>query len=141
MKLAASAVSVGQGLNFSACFDLISGVIGVIRRCILAGSVVRKELRTLTEAYMRRERIDHHLQPNALVHEAYMKLVQQHSIDWQSRANFSGLLLKSWRGFWSLTRADIYGRSGVEGRGWFQLMRAWRLLPNNLESFSNWTRR
>ena len=44
---------------------------------------------------MRRERIDHTLQPNALVHEAYMKLVQQHSIDWQSRANFSGLLLKS----------------------------------------------
>ena len=37
MKLAASAVSVGQfSLNFSASFDLISGVIGVIRRCILS---------------------------------------------------------------------------------------------------------
>jgi len=53
--------------------------------------LVYKELRRLAGAYMRRERIDHTLQPKALVHEAYIKLVQQHSIDWHSRAHFFGI--------------------------------------------------
>jgi RNA polymerase sigma factor (TIGR02999 family) len=38
--------------------------------------LVYKELHSLAEAYMRRERIDHTLQPTALVHEAFIKLVQ-----------------------------------------------------------------
>ena len=54
-------------------------------------SVVYKELHRLAEAYMRRERVDHTLQPTALVHEAFIKLVQHHSIDWQSRAHFFGI--------------------------------------------------
>ena len=53
--------------------------------------LVYRELRRLAGGYMRRERIDHTLQPTALVHEAYLKLVQQHSIDWQSRAHFFGI--------------------------------------------------
>jgi RNA polymerase sigma-70 factor (ECF subfamily) len=62
--------------------------------------LVYRELHRLAAAYMRRERIDHTLQPTALVHEAYIKLVQQRSVDWQSRAHFSGLPLKSCGGFW-----------------------------------------
>ena len=53
--------------------------------------VVYKELRRLAGGYMRRERIDHTLQPTALVHEAYLKLVKQHSVDWQSREHFFGI--------------------------------------------------
>ena len=53
--------------------------------------MVYKELHRLAEAYMRRERVDHTLQPTALVHEAFIKLVQHHSIDWQSRAHFFGI--------------------------------------------------
>jgi RNA polymerase sigma-70 factor (ECF subfamily) len=37
---------------------------------------------------MRHERKDHTLQPTALVHEAYLKLVNQHQVNWQSRAHF-----------------------------------------------------
>jgi RNA polymerase sigma-70 factor (ECF subfamily) len=53
--------------------------------------VVYDELRRLAGSYMRRERSDHTLQATALVHEAYLKLVEQHSIDWQSRAHFFGI--------------------------------------------------
>ncbi len=53
--------------------------------------LVYKELRRQAGGYMRRERSDHTLQPTALVHEAYLKLIQQHSIDWQSRAHFFGI--------------------------------------------------
>ena len=53
--------------------------------------VVYDELRRLAGSYMRRERVDHTLQATALVHEAYMKLVEQRSVNWQSRAHFFGI--------------------------------------------------
>lgn len=45
-------------------------------------------LRQLAARYMRNERGNHTLQPTALVHEAYARLVQQPKIPWQSRAHF-----------------------------------------------------
>lgn len=53
--------------------------------------LVYDELRRLAAAYMRRERVDHTLQATALVNEAYMKLVEQRAVDWQSRAHFFGI--------------------------------------------------
>lgn len=53
--------------------------------------VVYDELRRLAGSYMRRERADHTLQATALVHEAYLKLVEQRSVNWQSRAHFFGV--------------------------------------------------
>jgi RNA polymerase sigma factor (TIGR02999 family) len=53
--------------------------------------LVYDELRRLAGRYMRREREDHTLQATALVHEAYLKLVQQPSVDWQNRAHFFGI--------------------------------------------------
>jgi RNA polymerase sigma-70 factor (ECF subfamily) len=53
--------------------------------------VVYDELRRLAGSYMRRERVDHTLQATALVHEAYLKLVEQRSVNWQSRAHFFGV--------------------------------------------------
>jgi RNA polymerase sigma factor (TIGR02999 family) len=50
--------------------------------------VVYRELRALAAAYLRRERPDHTLQPTALVHEAYMRIVDQATVDWQSRTQF-----------------------------------------------------
>lgn len=53
--------------------------------------LVYDELRRLADNYMRRERSNHTLQATALVHEAYLKLVEQRSVDWQSRAHFMGI--------------------------------------------------
>ena len=49
------------------------------------------ELRRLAGHYLRRERPDHTLQPTALVHEAYLRLVDETGIDWQNRAHFFGI--------------------------------------------------
>ena len=49
------------------------------------------ELRRLAGSYMRRERPDHTLQPTALVHEAYLRLIDQRRADWKNRAQFFGL--------------------------------------------------
>ena len=49
------------------------------------------ELRNLAGAMLRGERDGHTLQPTALVHEAYAKLVDQSRVDWQCRAHFMGV--------------------------------------------------
>jgi RNA polymerase sigma-70 factor, ECF subfamily len=53
--------------------------------------LVYDELRRLAGRYMRRERADHTLQATALVHEAYLKLVQHPPVEWQNRAHFFGI--------------------------------------------------
>ena len=53
--------------------------------------VVYQELRRRAAAYLRRERAGHTLQPTALVHEAYLRLVDQHAAAWQNRAQFYGV--------------------------------------------------
>jgi RNA polymerase sigma factor (TIGR02999 family) len=53
--------------------------------------VVYDELRRLASIYLHRERSDHTLQATAVVHEAYMRLVDQRSVRWQNRAHFFGI--------------------------------------------------
>ncbi len=53
--------------------------------------IVYQELRRLAQVYLGRERADHTLQATALVHEAYLKLVDQNRVTWQSRAHFCGV--------------------------------------------------
>ncbi len=53
--------------------------------------VVYGELRRLAQHYLRRERPDHTLQATALVHEAYLRLVDQRAVTWQNRAHFFGV--------------------------------------------------
>jgi RNA polymerase sigma factor (TIGR02999 family) len=55
------------------------------------------ELRQLAAAYLRGERHSHTLQPTALVHEAYLRLVDQSSPDWQSRSHFYGVAARVMR--------------------------------------------
>jgi RNA polymerase sigma factor (TIGR02999 family) len=50
--------------------------------------LVYPELRRIAALYWRRERPDHTLQPTALIHEAYIRLIEQWDESWQSRALF-----------------------------------------------------
>ena len=52
---------------------------------------IYNELRKLAGYYMGRERQDHTLQATALVHEAYLRLIDQRNVDWKNRAQFFGL--------------------------------------------------
>jgi RNA polymerase sigma-70 factor, ECF subfamily len=65
--------------------ELAQGKTGAANHLIPA---VYDELRRMADRYMRREREGHTLQTTALVHEAYMKLVGQRSVNWQGRAHF-----------------------------------------------------
>lgn len=60
-------------------------------------SVVYGELRAIAASYLSRERVDHTLQPTALVHEAYLKLVDQERVEWQGRAHFLGVAAQAMR--------------------------------------------
>jgi RNA polymerase sigma factor (TIGR02999 family) len=53
--------------------------------------VVYDELKKLASNYLRRERVGHTLQPTALVHEAYIRLIDQTRVNWQNRAHFFGV--------------------------------------------------
>lgn len=53
--------------------------------------LVYAELRRIAARQIRRERANHTLQPTALVHEVYLRLVDQHEVDWHDRAHFLGV--------------------------------------------------
>jgi RNA polymerase sigma factor (TIGR02999 family) len=53
--------------------------------------LVYAELRRIAARRLRHERTGHTLQPTALVHEAYLRLVEQRNVDWRSRAHFYGV--------------------------------------------------
>lgn len=59
--------------------------------------VVYDELRRLAAALMSRERAGQTLQPTALVHEAYLKLVGSADLNWQNRAHFFGAAARAMR--------------------------------------------
>ena len=54
-------------------------------------SLVYQELRHIARNQLRRERSGHTLQPTALVHEAFLRLVEQDRTSWQNRAQFYGV--------------------------------------------------
>jgi RNA polymerase sigma factor (TIGR02999 family) len=53
--------------------------------------LVYSELKRLAEGYLRQERSGHTLEPTALVHEAYIRLVDQSAPNWKSRSHFFGV--------------------------------------------------
>lgn len=53
--------------------------------------LVYEDLRRVAAGYMRREALDHALQPTALVHEAYVRLIDQRQVKWRNRAHFFGV--------------------------------------------------
>ena len=55
------------------------------------------ELKRLANVQMQRESAGHTLQPTALVHEAYLRMVRQEKVDWRNRAQFFGLAAQMMR--------------------------------------------
>lgn len=75
--------------------------------------MVYAELRQLAASYMQRERPDHTLQPTALVHEAYLKLVDQTRVNWKGRGHFFSVAAQQMRRL----LVDHYRHHGREKRG------------------------
>lgn len=59
--------------------------------------LVYRELRQLAATYLRKERQGHTLQPTAVVHEAYLRLVDQTKPNWQNRSHFFGVAARLMR--------------------------------------------
>jgi RNA polymerase sigma-70 factor, ECF subfamily len=75
--------------------------------------LIYDELRRLATNYLRRERPDHTLQATALVHEAYLRLVDQSRVNWQNRAHFFGVAAQIMRRL----LVDYARRHNAEKRG------------------------
>ena len=74
------------------------------------------EIRALAEARLRQERAGHTLQPTALVHEAYLKLVDQTRVNWQGRTHFLAVAAQAMRRI-LIDHARRRGRE-KHGGGW-----------------------
>ncbi len=59
--------------------------------------LVYEELRRIAAGYLRRERQDHTLQATAVVHEAYLRILEQDGIHWTNRGHFMGLVVHMMR--------------------------------------------
>lgn len=59
--------------------------------------LVYRELHRLAESYLRRERPGHTLQPTALIHEAYLRMVDQRPPQWENRSHFFGVAARLMR--------------------------------------------
>lgn len=59
--------------------------------------IVYDELRRLAAGFLKQERPNHTLQPTALVHEAYLRLINQQEVEMQNRAQFFGLAAQAMR--------------------------------------------
>ncbi len=75
--------------------------------------LIYDELRRLAMSYLRRERADHTLQATALVHEAYLRLIDQTRVNWQNRAHFFGVAAQIMRRL----LVDYARRHNAEKRG------------------------
>lgn len=75
--------------------------------------IVYAELRRLANRYLRGEKAGHTLQPTALIHEAYLRLVDQGVPGWQSRAHFFGVASRLMRQVLvDHARARVAGKRG-----------------------------
>jgi RNA polymerase sigma-70 factor, ECF subfamily len=85
--------------------------------------LVYAELRALASRFLRAERTGHTLQPTALVHEAYLRLVEQDHADWKDRAHFLAvaaqlmrrILVDYARGRATAKRGGVAVRIEIEG--------------------------
>lgn len=59
--------------------------------------LVYEELRRMARQYMRSKEVGHTLQPTALIHEVYLKLINQEQQTWENRTHFFGVASKAMR--------------------------------------------
>lgn len=74
--------------------DLSAGERGAVDQIL---PLVYDELRAIANRHMRRERAGHTLQATALVHDAFLKLVDQTRVQWQDRAHFFAIASQAMR--------------------------------------------
>jgi RNA polymerase sigma factor (TIGR02999 family) len=88
---------------------------------------VYQELRGMADQIFRRESPGQTIQPTALVHEAYLKLIDQKCVDWQGRAHFFALAAQAMR----RVLLDSAKRRGAakRGGGWKRITLNERLVP------------
>jgi RNA polymerase sigma factor (TIGR02999 family) len=91
-----------------------AGAAGRIQDCLYAA--VYDELKQVAAALMKSERAGHTLEPSAVVHEAYCKLVGTSNIDWQNRVHFLGTATRAMRQV--LVDYARRRRAGKRGGGW-----------------------
>lgn len=75
--------------------------------------LIYAELRRVAVAHLRKERADHTLQPTALVHEVYLKLINKANADWKGRTHFFAVASQTMRRI----LVDYARRKGAEKRG------------------------
>ncbi len=79
--------------------------------------LVYDELKRIAGQYLKREREGHTLQPTALVHEAYLRLIDQTRVNWQNRAQFYGVAATMMRRILvNHARAHATGKRGGAAR-------------------------
>jgi len=81
--------------------------------------LVYEELRVLASSYFRAEPSDHTLQPTALVHEAFVRLVDAAAVQWQDKAHFFALAAVAMRRI--LTDHARARRTAKRGGGWHRI--------------------
>jgi len=85
--------------------------------------LVYDELRALGRRFLGRERPDHTLQPTALVHEAFLRLVDQSRVDWKGKTHFRAIaarqmrrvLVDHWRAHRAVKRGKGWAKVTLEG--------------------------
>jgi RNA polymerase sigma-70 factor (ECF subfamily) len=98
--------------------------------------LVYDELHGIAASLLRRERPDHTLRPTALIHEAYLKLVDESQLAWESRMHFFGIAVRAMRqilvaharrkgrvkrgGRWQ--RVTLDDQLGPEGPSFFEIL-------------------
>jgi RNA polymerase sigma factor (TIGR02999 family) len=75
--------------------------------------LIYAELRRIATRQLRNERVGHTLQPTALVHEMYLRLIDQRHVNWQNRAHFFGVAAQVMRRI----LVDHARRHGASKRG------------------------
>jgi RNA polymerase sigma factor (TIGR02999 family) len=87
-------MQTGQTFTTQLLLDVGNGDSEAAQRLL---PMVYGELRGLAASYFRRQKSDHTLQPTALVHEVYLKLVDQTSARWKDRAHFFAIAAQAMR--------------------------------------------
>ncbi|MBN1361094.1 MAG: sigma-70 family RNA polymerase sigma factor [Sedimentisphaerales bacterium] len=90
--------------------------------------MIYDELRALAGSFLRAERPDHTLQPTALVHEAYLKLVGQAEVNWANRAHFLAVAASAMRRI--LADNARRHRAAKRGGGWHKITLDEAVTPN-----------
>ncbi|HEX9658552.1 MAG TPA: sigma-70 family RNA polymerase sigma factor [Bacteroidota bacterium] len=86
---------IGSEANITQMLEQLSGGNRAIVDMLLP--LVYDELKKLASRKLRGERSDHTLNTTALVHEAYLKLVDQHQVSWKNRAHFFAIAAQAMR--------------------------------------------